>query len=144
MWATGEHRQLGFRAGPLSTRSRPSAKNDTPMPIPDRLDIANALEDIAAGLRFNPKGLNDICWVCDLTGPNGAHSQGIGLTMREAAADAWVCSWPLSQMIDCIMGKAAPPAPDGRWLFELCPPGCWERVRHTVAARNAPRATGSG
>jgi hypothetical protein len=83
-------------------------------------------------------------WLCVLSGPDGARSAGVGLTPHEAAADAWVCSWPLSQMIDCIMGRAAPPAPDGRWRFELAPPGCWERVRHTVAARNAPRATGRG
>jgi hypothetical protein len=42
-------------------------------------------------------------------------------------------------LLDAIMGKAAPPAPDGRWRFELGPPGCWERVHHTVAARMSLR-----
>jgi hypothetical protein len=108
--------------------------------IPDGADIANALEDLAAGLRINPEGLDDHCWLCVLHGPDGAQNCGIGLTAREAAADAWVSSWELPQLLDCIMGKAAPAEPDGRWRFELAAPGCWERVHATVA----PRVIGRG
>jgi hypothetical protein len=98
------------------------------MPIPDCIDIANALEDLKAGLRLDPQALDDHCWLCVLHGLTGAQSCGVGLTAREAAADAWVGSWELGQLLDCIMGKAAPAEPDGRWRFELAPPGCWEYV----------------
>jgi hypothetical protein len=109
------------------------------MPIPDHLDVANALEDLAAGLRLGPEGREDQLWVCVLHGPTGVHSAGVGLTQREAASDAWVASWTLPQLIDAVLGRAPPPLPDGRFTFELAAPGDWERVYATV-----PHATGRG
>jgi hypothetical protein len=105
------------------------------MPVPDCLDIANALEDAASGLRLDPAGRFDhVCWLCALHNPAGELAgYGVGLTAREAAADAWVGSWDLTALLDCIMGKVAPAEPDGRWHFELYPPGSWERVFATVA-----------
>ena len=104
------------------------------MGIPDSADIANALEDLAAGLRLNPEGFDDCCWLCDLRGPGGEHAgYGIGLTMREACADAWVGSWDLSALLDCIVGRKPPAEPDDRWQFELYPPGSWERVFASAA-----------
>jgi hypothetical protein len=95
-------------------------------------------------LRLDPEGFDDSCWLCDLHGADDAHICDVGLTAREAAADAWVGSWELGQLLDCIMGKAAPAEPDGRWRFELAPPGGWERVYARAAALSPPRATGHG
>ena len=82
------------------------------MPVPDCLDIANVLEDLAAGLRLDAPGFDDRLWLCELRDESGTHaSYGLGLTEREAAADAWVGSWELGQLLDCIMGKAAPAEP---------------------------------
>jgi hypothetical protein len=53
--------------------------------------------------------------------------------MREAAADAWVGTWDLSVLLDCIIGGITPAEPDGRWRFELYPPGSWERVFASAA-----------
>jgi hypothetical protein len=53
---------------------------------------------------------------------------GVGLTMREAAADAWVASLPVEQLVDAVLRRIPPPLPDGRWRLELAPPGCWEQA----------------
>ena len=84
-----------------------------------------------------------MCLVIDvLTGERlGA---AVGLTANEAASAAWVSCLPVQQLLDSILGRIPPPLPDGRWRFELAAPGCWERLRYTVAARNASRATGRG
>ena len=99
--------------------------------IPDALDIANALEDLAAGLRLDPDAVGiDRLWLCVLSDVTSGEQlcAGIGLTMREAAANAWVSYLPIEQLIDSIVGRIPPPMPDGRWRFELAQPGCWERV----------------
>jgi hypothetical protein len=101
------------------------------MPIPDALDIVSALEDLAAGLRHDPDVVGiDHCWLCVLVDYVSGEQlcAGIGLTEREAAADAWVSALPVEQLVDSIVGGIPPPLPDGRWRFELCPPRCWERV----------------
>ena len=99
--------------------------------IPDALDIANALEDLAAGLRLDPDAVGiDRVWLCVLSDVTSGEQlcAGIGLTMREAAADAWVASLRVEQLIDSILSRIPPPLPDGRVRFELARPGCWERV----------------
>jgi hypothetical protein len=101
------------------------------MPIPDAVDIANALEDLAAGLRLDPDAVgSDHCWLCVLVDVVSGEqlSAGVGLTQHEAAADAWVSCLPVEQLVDSIVGRIPPPLPDGRWRFELCRPGCRERV----------------
>ena len=63
--------------------------------IPDVLDIANALEDLAAGLRLDPDTVGiDRLWLCILSDVTNGEQlcAGIGLTMHEAAADAWVAA----------------------------------------------------
>jgi hypothetical protein len=101
------------------------------MPVPDALDIANALEDLAAGLCLDPDAVGaDQAWVClvidVLTGERlGA---AVGLTANEAAGAAWVSCLPVEQLLDAVLGRAPPPLPDGRWRFELGQPGSWERV----------------
>jgi hypothetical protein len=99
--------------------------------IPDAADIANALEDLAAGLRLDPDAVGaDQAWVCvvvDVTSGEQINA-AVGLSMREAAADAWVTSLPVEQLLDVILGRTPPPLPNGRVRFEVCPPGCWERV----------------
>ena len=53
------------------------------MGIPDSVDIANVIADLAAGLKLDPVGYDDCCWLCDLHDPSGVHvGYGIGLTMR--------------------------------------------------------------
>ena len=99
--------------------------------IPDALDIANALEDLAAGLALDPGAVGAYqAWVClvidVLTGER--LSAAVGLTANEAAGAAWVSYLPIEQLIDSIVGRIPPPMPDGRWRFELAQPGCWERV----------------
>jgi hypothetical protein len=100
------------------------------MPVPDGRDIANALEDLAAGLRLDPDAVGQACWVCVLVDVISGEqiSAGIGLSMREAAANAWVASLSLNRLLDAVLGRAPPPLPDARWRFELGQPGCWERV----------------
>jgi hypothetical protein len=101
------------------------------MPIPDALDIASALEALAAGLRVDPDTVGqDQAWLCALVDVVSGEQlgAGVGLTQREAAASAWVASLPVEQLVDSIIGRIPPPMPDGRWRFELCPPGCWERI----------------
>jgi hypothetical protein len=100
------------------------------MPIPDVLDVTSALEDLAAGLALDPDVVGvERAWVCVvidvLTGERLA--AGFGLTQREAAADAWVASLPVAQLLDAVLGRIPPPLPDGRVWFELARPGCWER-----------------
>ena len=126
----------GFPAPPLvrhhRIRKRLSLTRSLLMAtIPDALDIANALEDLAAGLRLDPDAVGiDRLWLCVLSDVTTGEQlrAGIGLTMREAAADAWVASLRVEQLIDSILGRIPPPMPDGRWRFELAQPGCWERV----------------
>jgi hypothetical protein len=57
----------------------------------------------------------------------------LGLSEREAAADAWVGSWGLNAVLDCIVGGKPADEPDDRWRFELYPPGSWERVFASAA-----------
>ena len=106
---------------------------------PDALDIANALEDLAAGLVLNAGA--DQAWVCVvvdvLTGERLCAD--IGLTMREAAAAAWISSLPVGQLLDAVLRRIPPPLPDGRWRFELARPGCWERVYSEQPSLGAPR-----
>jgi hypothetical protein len=108
------------------------------MPIPDVLDVTNALEDLAAGLVLDADV--DRCWLCVvvdvLTGER--LRAGVGLTMREAAADAWVSCLPVAQLLDAVLRRIPPPLPDGRVRLELAPPGCWERV---YSEQLAPRHT---
>ena len=63
---------------------------------------------------------------------------GIRLTMREAAADAWVASLRVEQQTDSILGRIPPPLPDALVRFEFARPGCWERV--AVELRRGPDA----
>jgi hypothetical protein len=96
---------------------------------PDALDIANALEDLAAGLRLDPSGgFDHLCWLCELHGPDGAVAYGLGLSEREAAADAWVGIQSLGERLDAVIGGRPLIGPDNRWRFELHPPGSWERT----------------
>jgi hypothetical protein len=111
------------------------------MPIPDALDVANALEDLGAGLVLDAGA--DRCWLCVvvdvLTGERLCAD--IGLTMREAAAAAWISSLPVGQLLDAVLRRIPPPLPDGRWRFELARPGCWERVYSEQPSLGAPRHT---
>jgi hypothetical protein len=112
------------------------------MPVPDALDIANALADLAAGLRLDPAVVGtEQVWLCVLVDSVSGEQlrAGVGLTMREAAAGAWVASLSVDRLLDAVVGRAAPPLPDGRVRFELCPPGCWERV---TLAQHAQRTGG--
>src|SRR5262249_44704544 len=96
---------------------------------PDALNIANALEDLAAGLRLDPSGgFDHLCWLCELHGPDGAVAYGLGLSEREAAADAWAGTRSLGTLLDAALDDKSLPLPDGRWTFELHPPGAWERT----------------
>jgi hypothetical protein len=106
------------------------------MPIPDALDVANALENLAAGLVLDP----DACapaqaWVCLVIDVISGErlSAGIGLTKNEAVASAWVACLPVEQLLNSILGRIPPPLPDGRVRFELGPPGSWERVVSAAA-----------
>jgi hypothetical protein len=98
------------------------------MPIPDALDIASALEDLAAGLVLDA-GPSE-AWVCVVTDAQSDKQlcAEIGLTMREAAANAWVSCLPVAQLLDAVLRRIPPPLPDGRVRLELAPPGCWERA----------------
>ena len=71
---------------------------------PDALDIANALEDMAAGLRLDPSGGYDhLCWLCAGTSvATGATTYGLGLTQREAMADTWV-GISLGTLLDAVI-----------------------------------------
>jgi hypothetical protein len=70
---------------------------------PDALDIVNALEDVAAGLRLDPSGgFDHLCWLCKLHGADGAAAYGLGLSEREAAADAWVGTRSLGTLLDVL------------------------------------------
>jgi hypothetical protein len=97
---------------------------------PDALDIANALEDLAAGLRLDPSGGYDhLCWLCACTSvATGATTYGLGLTQREAMADAWVGIQSLGELLDAVIDARPLVAPDDRWRFELHAPGAWERT----------------
>jgi hypothetical protein len=98
------------------------------MPVPDALDVANALEDLAAGLVLDADV--DQAWVCvvvDVISGKQLRAD-IGLTMREAAANAWVSCLPIGQLLDAVLRRIPPPLPDGRFRLELAPPRCWERV----------------
>jgi hypothetical protein len=104
------------------------------MPIPDAHDIVSALDDLAAGLALDPDVVGvDQAWVCVvvnvLTGEQ--LSAGFGLTPNEAAGAAWVACLPVAQLLDAVLRRIPPPLPDGRWRFEICPPGRWERVYST-------------
>jgi hypothetical protein len=96
--------------------------------IPDALDIDSAIQDLAAGLWLDPDA--DQAWVCVLIDVVSGEQlcAAVGLTMREAAASAWVASLPLNRLLDAVLGRAPPPLPDGRWRFECGAPGSWERV----------------
>jgi hypothetical protein len=101
------------------------------MPIPDALDVASALDDLAAGLVLDPDVVGvDQAWVCVVTDVISGEqlSAGIGLTANEAAANAWVSCLPVGQLLDAVLRRIPPPLPDGRVRLELAPPGCWERV----------------
>jgi hypothetical protein len=52
----------------------------------------------------------------------------LGLSEREAAADAWVGVQKLGTLLDAVIDGKPLPLPDGRWTFELHPPGAWERT----------------
>jgi hypothetical protein len=107
------------------------------MPVPDEHDVANALEDLAAGLVLDADA--DRCWVCvvvDVMSGKQLRAE-IGLTMREAAANAWVSCLPVAQLLDAVLRRIPPPLPDGRFRLEVAPPGCWERVyseQHSLGA----------
>jgi len=104
------------------------------MGIPDSVDIANVIADLAAGLKLDPVGYDDCCWLCDLHDPSGVHvGYGIGLTAREAAAYAWIDTWDLAPLLACVINGTTPAEPDNRWRFELYPPGSWERVFASAA-----------
>jgi hypothetical protein len=111
------------------------------MPIPDALDVANALEDLAAGLVLDAGA--DRCWLCVvvdvLTGERLCAD--IGLSANEAAGAAWVSSLPVGQLLDAVLRRIPPPLPDGRWRFELARPGCWERAYSEQPSLDAPRHT---
>jgi hypothetical protein len=112
--------------------------------IPDAHDVANALDDLAAGLALDPDAIGtDQAWVCVVVDVlSGEHvSAAIGLTANEAAGAAWVSSLPIPQLVDAILGRIPPPLPDGRWRFELARPGCWERVYSEQPSLGAPRHT---
>ena len=101
------------------------------MPIPDALDVANALDDLAAGLALDPDVVGvDQAWGCVvidvLTGKQ--LSAGFGLTANEAAGAAWVACLPVGQLLDAVLGRIPAPLPDGRVRLVLARPGCWERV----------------
>ena len=98
---------------------------------PDALDIANALEDLAAGPAARPEA-------CELHAPNRAVAYGLGLSEREAAADAWVGTRSLGTLLDAVLDDKLLPLPDGRWRFELHPPGAWER---TLAVHSTTTST---
>jgi hypothetical protein len=115
------------------------------MAIPDCLDIANALEDLAAGLRLDPSGGYDhLCWLCALHHPqdDAVVGYGLGLSEREAAADAWVGIQSLGELLDAIIDRRPLIGPDNRWRFELHPPGSWERTfavhTTTTSTRTSP------
>jgi hypothetical protein len=111
------------------------------MPIPDALDVANALEDLGAGLVLDAN--EDQAWVCVVVDVLSGKQlrAGVGLTMREAAANAWISCLPVPQLVDAVLRRIPPPLPDGRWRFELCPPGCWERVYSEQPSLGVPRHT---
>jgi hypothetical protein len=69
-----------------------------------------------------------LCWLRELHGPDGAAAYGLGLSEREAAADAWVGNRSLGTLLDAVLDDKSLPLPDGRWTFELHPPGAWERT----------------
>jgi hypothetical protein len=52
----------------------------------------------------------------------------IGPSERDAAADAWVGTRSLGTLFDAVIDGKPLPLPDGRWTFELHPPGVWERT----------------
>ena len=112
--------------------------------IPDAHDVANALDDLAAGLALDPDVVGvDQAWGCVvidvLTGKQ--LSAGFGLTANEAAGAAWVACLPVGQLLDAVLRRIPPPLPDGRWRFELGRPGSWERVMSEQPSLGAPRHT---
>ena len=114
------------------------------MPIPDALDVANALEDLAAGLALDPDVVGvDRAWVCVVTDVFSGEqlSAGFGLTANEAAGAAWVACLPVGQLLDAVLRRIPPPLPDGRWRLVLARPGCWERVYSEQHSLGAPRHT---
>jgi hypothetical protein len=111
------------------------------MPIPDAADIANAVENLAAGLALDRDvvGVERYCWLCVVVDAISGKQlrAGVGLTEREAAADAWVSCLPVGQLLDAVLRRVPPPLPDGRVRLEIAPPGCWERVyseQHSLGA----------
>jgi hypothetical protein len=98
--------------------------------IPDAADITSALEDLAAGLALDPDVVGvDQAWACVVVDVISGEqlSAGFGLTMREAAADAWVSCLPAVTLVDAVLGRRPLPLPDGRVRFEIAEPGCWSR-----------------
>ena len=120
--------------------------------IPDATDVLSALEDAAAGLKIDQSAHSDrVCWLaaCVWVLSGEVVSYGRGLTIREACAEAWLGTWDLSELIDVTLKRRPPRVADGRWRFEACPPGCWERVyasatmvraRKAIAAERLPTA----
>ena len=101
------------------------------MPIPDALDVANALEDLAAGLALDPDVVGvDQAWACIVTDvlTGKQLSAGFGLTANEAAGAAWVACLPVGQLLDAVLRRIPLPLPDGRVRLELGRPGSWERA----------------
>jgi hypothetical protein len=99
------------------------------MPIPDRADIENALEDLAAGLRLSADpSLDGVCWLCELREGDVIVGYGLGLTPNAAAGDAWVGTRSISKLLDAVVDGRPLGLPDGRWTFVLGPPGSWERT----------------
>ena len=72
--------------------------------IPDALDVANALEDLAAGIVLDADV--DRCWLCVVVDVNSGEqlSAGFGLTANEAAGAAWVSCLPVAQLLDAVLG----------------------------------------
>jgi hypothetical protein len=100
------------------------------MPIPDALDVANALDDLAAGLALDPDVVGvDQTWMCLVVDVISGKqiSAAIGLTANEAAGAAWIASLSVERLVDAILGRIPPPLPDGRVRLVLARPGCWER-----------------
>ena len=60
---------------------------------------------------------------------------GLGLSEREAMANAWVGTRSLGELLDAIFDGKPLRLPDDSWQFELIPPGGWERVFTTVDTR---------
>jgi hypothetical protein len=101
------------------------------MLLPDALDVASALEDLASGLTLDPDAVGvDQVWGCVVVDVISGEqlSAGFGLTANEAAGAAWAASLPVGQLLDAVLRRIPPPLPDGRVRLVLARPGCWERV----------------